>query len=257
MSAQAYSALARYYDALTGDVPYDQFADFYEALFRLENVSVRSILDAACGTGSLTCLLAGRGYDMTGTDSSEDMLSEAYDKAAALKNRPLFLSQPMEALDLYGTVDAVICSLDGINYVKPGLLGEALRRVLLFLEPGGIFIFDIRTPSFLRAQDGEISLDETDDVYCVWRARFDEGQNALCYGMDLFALEGSKWARYSEEHTEYVYDSPGLEKLLYQTGFESVRQYGNLITDAPADGADRIFFTARKPGQPSKVKGTA
>ena len=100
----AYDALAHTYDILTRDVPYEQTADFYEALFAREDVRVNTILDLACGTGTLTCILAGRGYEMIGTDASAEMLVEAYDKSASMENRPLFLNQTMEGLDLYGTV---------------------------------------------------------------------------------------------------------------------------------------------------------
>jgi ubiquinone/menaquinone biosynthesis C-methylase UbiE len=246
MNHGAYAALARYYDELTRDVPYGRFADFYEDLFRSGGLNVKAILDLACGTGTLTCLLAARGYDMTGADMSGDMLSVAYDKASSLKNKPLFLNQPMQALDLYGTVDAVVCSLDGINYVRPDILKEVFSRVLLFLEPGGMFIFDIRPPVFLRNQDGEVYLDETDTVYCVWRARLDKAQNALLYGMDLFAKEGRHWTRYKEEHAEYLHEPEDLSALLEACGFTDVRLYGDMALRPPQADDTRLFFSARK-----------
>lgn len=246
MNGGAYEALAHYYDVLTRDVNYEQFADFYEQLFRQMGLEVRSVLDLACGTGTLTCLLAGRGYDMIGADSSEDMLSAALDKAAGLANRPLFLHQPMEALDLYGTVDAVICSLDGMNYVRPEILETVFSRVLLFLEPGGLFIFDIRPQAFLRAQDGEVFLDETEEVFCVWRARFDKKRDALAYGLDLFAREGRKWTRHREEHYEYAHRPEQLSEKLAKAGFTDVRLCGELTADAPAQPKERLFITARK-----------
>ncbi len=133
----AYAELARFYDALTGDVPYKAMADYYERVFARRGIAVKSILDLACGTGTMTALLAERGYDMIGTDASIEMLSQAAGKTAALANRPLFLHQAMERLDLYGTVDAVVSALDGINYAKPDDLPEIFRRIRLFLEPGG------------------------------------------------------------------------------------------------------------------------
>ncbi len=242
----AYDALAGTYDILTRDVPYARTADYYEALFARENVSVKTILDLACGTGTLTCLLASRGYELIGTDASVEMLSEADRKAAGLPDRPMFIHQPMEGLDLYGTVDAVVCSLDGLNHVRPRDLGEVLRRVRLFLEPGGLFIFDILTPEALRRLDGEMFLDETDDVFCVWRASFDEAQNACVFVTDTFSRDGRRWARGREEHLEYAYDPAGLETMLIGEGFEGVRLYGDLTLEAPR-GERRVFMTARKP----------
>lgn len=243
----AYASLARFYDTLTRDVPYGAIADYYEALIKRTGIQAKTILDMACGTGTLTCLMADRGYDMIGVDASTHMLAAAAEKAYEKTNRPLLLHQPLEHLDLYGTVDAAVCSLDGINYIKPDRLGDVFRRVRLFLEPGGIFIFDINAPSKLKGLDGEVFLDETDDVFCVWRAAFDEKDNACRYGMDLFARDGNKWTRSREEHIEYVYEPYDLEKMLLEAGFEQIRIYGDMTFDAPGVTDQRVFILALKP----------
>ena len=242
----AYDALAQNYDILTRDVPYEQTADYYETLFALEGVRVKTILDLACGTGTLTCLLAGRGYEMIGTDASPEMLTEACCKAAGVESGPMFINQAMESLDLYGTVDAVVCALDGINHVRPEKLREVLHRVFLFLEPGGIFIFDILTPEALRDIDGQIFLDETDDVYCVWRADFSQAENACSYVMDIFTREGKRWTRGREAYEEYAYEIADLEKLLSGEGFKDVKVYGDKTTELPGGSERRVYITARK-----------
>jgi SAM-dependent methyltransferase len=243
----SYASLAHFYDALTTDVPYVSMADYYENVFKRRNVPVKSILDLACGTGTLTRLLAERGYDMIGADASPDMLSEAAEKTSDLVNRPLLLHQPMECLDLYGTVDAVICSLDGLNYARPDRICEILRRVRLFLEPGGVFIFDIHTPSKLESLDGEVFVDETKDVFVLWRAEFDRLTAACRYGMDIFVREGKKWTRNREEHIEYAYEPAVLAKLLKDTGFEQIEICGDLTQEAPTEKDERLYISARKP----------
>ena len=244
----AYVPLAPLYDELTRDVPYEEFADFYEKLFGICGVSPETVLDLACGTGTLTCMMAERGYEMIGVDMSPEMLAEASEKADGLTDcvRPMFLCQSMEELDLYGTVSAAVCSLDGINYVEPELLPEVFRRLHLFVEPGGIVIFDINTPEKLRAQDGEVYIDETDDVFCVWRAQLDEDENACIYGMDMFTADGDSWIRSQEEHVEYIYTTDFLTECLENAGFGEVKIYGELRTDAPEPGEQRVFFTARR-----------
>jgi SAM-dependent methyltransferase len=252
---KSYTSLARFYDSLTTDVPYKEIADFYERIFKLYDLKTRSVLDLACGTGTLTCLLAQRGYDTIGTDSSEEMLSMAFEKAVAydqaggLDPRPLFLCQPMEELDLYGTVDAAVCSLDGINYVKPELLNRVFHRVRLFLEPGGVFIFDVNTPEKLKSLNEQVFLDETDDVFCVWRAEFDCEINACIYGMDIFERNNMHWTRSREEHTEYAYETDVLATMLRDEGFVDIRTYGDLTMNAPAVNEQRVFIAARKPQQ--------
>ncbi len=241
---EAYTTLAQYYDVLTKDVPYCAFADYYEKLFRECGLNVRSVLDLACGTGTLTEILCARGYDVTGVDGSEDMLMTAMEKTCGLKNRPLLLCQTMKELDLYGTVDAVVCSLDGMNYVSPEDMPLVLHRVHLFTEPGGVFIFDMNTPEKFSMLDGQMFIDETDDVYCVWRTSIENGE--CIYGVDIFTKQGDLWQRSVEEHTEYVYEPEHMRELLLNEGFEDVRLYGNLSCEAPKSGEQRIFITARK-----------
>lgn len=235
-----YGALASWYDALTGDVPYDRFADYYEACFQRGGGSFRMLLDLCCGTGTLTEIMARRGYEMIAADASEDMLMQAREKCASLPVPPLFLLQDAAGLDLYGTVDAAYCSLDGMNYIPPEDLPEVFRRLHLFIRPDGLLLFDIRTPDFLRSLDGEIFVDETEDLLCLWRADYDEAEKLLCYGMDLFSREKKLWKRSREEHLEYAHEPEALQRLLAGAGFET------LSLEALDSCAGRLFFTARR-----------
>ena len=163
------------------------------------------------------------------------MLSEAAEKNRdAGEVPPIFLCQSMDKLDLYGTIDACVCCLDSVNYVTdPRQLRRAFQRVYLFLMPGGLFLFDINTPSKLQGLDGQVFLDETEDTYCVWRAEYSKRGRICSYFMDLFRLdqETGLW-----ELVEY----------LREAGFQDIRQYGNRKMRPPKPGEDRIFFTARK-----------
>ena len=143
----AYSALAAVYDALTGDVPYEQWAIFAQKAFSKRKKPVKLVLELACGTGSLTRLLGQAGYEMIACDLSADMLAVAREKCGELSCSPVFLCQDMCQLDLYGTIDAAVCCLDSVNYLTElRQLKQAFARVSLFLEPGGLFLFDVKTP---------------------------------------------------------------------------------------------------------------
>lgn len=235
-----YGPLASWYDQLTGDVPYEQFANFYEAEFARAGGEFRLLLDLCCGTGTLTWLMAGRGYEMIAADASVEMLMQAREKSAEVKTPPLFLLQDAAELDLYGTVDAAYCSLDGMNYIPPEDLPEVFRRLHLFVRPGGLLIFDIRTPEWLRALDGEVFVDENEDVLCLWRADFDEKADAVIYGMDIFSRAGALWERSSEEHIEYAHSPEAISKLLCDSGFVDVQ----LRRDGPQGDSGRLFICA-------------
>lgn len=242
----AYGALAASYDGLTRDIPYPEMLDFLETVLQTLGRSPKTVLDLACGTGSLSVLLAERGFTVTGADISEEMLTQAMDKAMAMEdNRPYFICQPMQALSLPEPVELAVCCLDSLNYLtEPEDCRETFRRVFASLEPGGVFFFDINTPAKLRALDGQVFLDETDDTYCVWRAEL--CGNICYYGMDLFQRDGSRWRRSFEEHAEYAYEPGALTDWLLETGFSEVRTFGDRRLEAPADGEARIYFAALK-----------
>lgn len=245
----SYEFLAGCYDELTTDVGYRQWADYLEKQFARCSIPVHTVLDLACGTGSLTKELAERGYEMIGVDLSEDMLAQANEKCRDVAGeRPIFLNQSMDKLDLYGTIDACICCLDSVNYVtRPALLEKAFGRVHLFLMPGGMFVFDVNTPEKLRSLDGQVFLDETEDTYCVWRAEYSKRRRICTYGMDIFRqTENGLWVRGEELHEEYAYELDELEDMLCRAGFKNVKRYGERKMRTPRDGEERVFFVARK-----------
>lgn len=236
----SYASLAAWYDQLTGDVPYSAFADFYEAEFTRCGGEFRLLLDLCCGTGTLTAEMCRRGYELIGADASVEMLMQAQSKCASFALPPLFLHQRAEELDLYGTVDAAYCSLDGMNYIPPEALPQVFHRLHLFVRPGGLVLFDVRLPDWFRSLDGQIFLDEKEDVFCLWRADYQPERNAVVYGMDLFERRGKLWSRSGEEHIEYAHEPDMLKTLLGQAGFFSIR----LHEDAPQRDQGRLFLTA-------------
>ena len=175
-------------------------------------------------------------------DASADMLMQARKKAEGLAVPPLFLCQSAEELDLYGTVDAAICCLDSINYLtRPRDVQRTLRRLHLFVAPDGLFIFDINSPQRFRSLDGQVFVDETDEVLCLWRAEFDQMENALVYGMDLFVYSGDgMWTREAEEHVEYAHEVEWLTAVLAEAGFVNIR----VDEHGPQCDQGRIFITA-------------
>ena len=243
----AYKALAVSYDRLTSDVDYEATVKFYRQILNAEKVHPRTAADLACGTGSVTAILAKMGIPTTGVDMSEDMLTVAQQKTMELTPRPFFSCQRLERLRLPRAVDLAVCALDSLDYItEPEKCREAIRRVYKALNPGGIFIFDVNTPEKLRAMDGQVFLDEDDDVYCVWRGEFSEETNICSYGMDLFQRSGKLWSRSFEEHREYAYSADQLVGWLREAGFTGIAVYGDRRLEPPKAGEQRIYIKARK-----------
>ena len=243
----AYEALAASYDRLTNDVDYEATVDFYYKILKQEALKPRTAVDLACGTGSVTAILARKGLEVIGVDMSEEMLTVASQKAGDIHPAPWFICQSLQELRLPKAVDLAVCALDSLDYITdPTDCKEAIRRTYKYLNPGGIFIFDVNTPEKLRAMDGQVFLDEDEDVYCVWRGEFDEETNICSYGMDLFQRKGNLWERSFEEHCEYAYSADQLVGYLKSAGFTHIRVYGDRRLAAPQEGEQRIYIKARK-----------
>jgi len=243
----AYEALAYSYDRLTNDVDYFAVVDFYFQIMEKEKLQPRTAVDLACGTGSVSLLLAERGLQVTAVDMSEEMLCVATQKAQDLEYAPQYVCQKLQELHLPRGVDLAVCALDSIDYITdPEHCREAIKRIFKVLNPGGCFIFDVNTPEKLKAMDGQVFLDEDEDVYCVWRGAFDADTNICSYGMDLFQRQGASWYRSFEEHQEYAYSAETLVGYLRDAGFTDIAVYADRKFEKPAPGEQRIYLKARK-----------
>ncbi len=243
----AYHELAASYDRLTNDVDYPAVVNFYFAILEKEGLHPRTAVDLACGTGSVALLLAERGLQVTAVDMSEEMLCVAAQKAQEQEKYPVFVCQRLEQLQLPRGVDLAVCALDSLDYIlEPDNCAQAIARIYKALNPGGCFIFDVNTPQKLRAMDGQIFLDEDEDVFCLWRGEFDEETNICSYGMDLFQRQGALWQRSFEEHREYAYSQEQLTGYLKAAGFTSIEVFADRSFAAPAENEQRIYMKARK-----------
>lgn len=250
MNGTAYTILADHYDELMEDIDYPAWADFYERMFsdHMEK-KPEIVLDLGCGTGKLTSILAGRGYDMIGIDASPDMLSRAASLAEEEKKKILYLEQDMRAFDLYGTVDAVVCSLDCINYLtKKEDVALCFDRVHTFLAPGGIFVFDVNTKWKFEHVFGEESyILENEHVFLGWQ-NFYNPNTGLCRFYLTFFKEGEdgRWDRYEEEQRERAYSDKTLRQLLQNAGFELITVCADVNGTPAGDADERHYFVCRR-----------
>ena len=242
----SYEHLAHRYDELMRDADYTRRSAFVEKLFlRAARREVHTVLDLACGTGTMTCLLSERGYELISVDGSEDRLMEAREKTRGLRGiEPLFLHQSMPRLDLNDTVDAAICCMDSLNYLtQPREVKRTLERLRLFVSPGGALVFDVHALPKLEAMDAQTYLDEEEDVLCVWRTEY--RRELLDYCVDLFTRRpDGAWERNTEYHRQRYYSEQTLREWLAEAGFTDVRTYGDCRLRRPNGQDGRIYFSA-------------
>lgn len=261
MGCEGYGALARVYDKLNAEIDYAAWADFIEACFlRYLPKKPDLVLDLACGTGSMTLQLADRGYDMIGVDGSAEMLSEAYSRADG-KRDVLWLLQDMRSFELYGTVGAVTCCLDSLNYLlTPEDLQKTFCNVHTYLDPNGLFLFDMNTPykfstvygSNAYVLEDELVWDAGSDteeraaVFCGWQNRFDP-KTALCeFDLSIFEeLADGRYRREDEHQTERCYQMHEITDALKKAGLELLGVWSDFAFSLPSQNTERWYFCAR------------
>lgn len=243
-----YQDFSAFYDRLMADVDYAAYADYLLSLFALHSGKTPEIvLDLACGSGSLSLELAARGVDVIGVDGSQDMLVQAREKAENAGHSLLFLEQDMRELDLYGTVNGAVCVLDSISHLCcTADVRCVFQRLSLFVEPGGLLIFDVNTPYKHRNVLGDNAfVFEQDDFFCVWRNRLLSRTCEVDMQLDFFVRTKEHYTRYTDFVRERAYTQATLSRLLREGDFEPVAVYAAMTADTPPDDCERWVFVAR------------
>lgn len=246
-----YSVLAPVYDRLNDTVDYVRWADFIEQCFeKFAPEKPEAVLELGCGTGSMTVELARRGYDMTALDLSEDMLAVADNRARESDiSNILFLCENMCAFELYGTVDAVICCLDGINHldIKEDLYA-CFALVNNYLNPNGLFVFDVNTPYRFKTTYAERDyILEDDGVMCCWRNRLNKKGDVVDFCLTVFEEnEDGTWKRTDGIERERAYGLRSLKNALEANGLELVNVSADYEFAEPSPETERWYITARK-----------
>ena len=244
-----YSAFARYYDELTANIDYVKRGEYFHSLIKkFGKTDGKILLDLACGTGSISEVMAELGYDVIGVDNSDEMLGIAIEKKFDKGLNIQYLCQDMRKIDMFGTVDVTVCALDSINHLSSlNDVRKVFEGVAFFSEIGGLFIFDVNTLyKHRRILADNTFTYETNNVYCIWENTLDAGTDEVRMHLEFFEREeNGMYSRSSDDFSEKAYSEEELEKLLEECGFKLLAKYGDDTYEAPADTTQRIVYTAR------------
>ena len=240
-----YNDFAYVYDELIReDIEYEKVCDFLENVFTIYDKNPNLVCDLACGTGNITIPMSRRGYDMIGVDVSPEMLDVARSKNNSGKDI-LYLCQDMRKLDLYGTCDAFLCMTDGFNYITSM---ESLKKIFnrirtCFIEPDGIFIFDLSSVYKLKnVLGGNIFIYDKDDMFYTWENSYKE---PFCkMELNFFKKDGEVYTRFVESQIQRAYTKKQIENLLIESGFSKVDVYGGYTFNPPENSENRLVFVA-------------
>lgn len=245
-----YSDFSRVYDRWMNKIPYTRWSKNIIEILHKNGINDGIILDLGCGSGRITRKLSDAGFDMIGIDASEDMLIQAYEKS---KKYPdiLYLCQDMREFELYGTVKAAICCCDTINYLSDeDELVEVFKLVNNYLDPEGIFIFDIKTREWYESADGltDAKHEDKGDFYCETCLDGDEFE----YHITMFEkTKDNLYERFEEFHYQKVFLRETIEKSLKKAKLQLIDvidDYSNKRTGR----TNRLCFIAKEYGKIGK-----
>lgn len=242
---ESYTDFAYIYDKLI-DQDYEKWADYIEEIFKANDKKPSLVLDLGCGTGNITNILAKRGYDMIGIDISPDMLNVARDKAADGGQDVLYLCQDIREFELYGTVDAIICTLDVLNYItEPEDLKHVFSLVKNYLNPDGIFIFDINTEYKLKNVLGNNTfIYEENGIFYTWENEYDK--NISTQYLTFFAEnEDGLYERFDETHVQRAYKTDEIKKMLLENGLSFEVDYKLFTFENPDETCEKKVMVSK------------
>ena len=245
----AYTSFAEVYDMFMDNIPYEDWCGYLTSLLKEYGINDGLVLDLGCGTGTLTELLAKEGYDMIGVDVSEDMLQEAIEKRAESGLPILYLLQDMREFELYGTVRAVVSICDSLNYILDyNDLAHVFSLVNNYLDPEGVFIFDLNTPYKYRELIGDATIAENrEDASFIWENTWYEKEQVNEYDLTIFArTNGEYYQKFFETHYQKAYELETVKELIQKSGMEFVAAYDAFTREPVREDSERIYFIARE-----------
>ena len=247
-----YTNFALGYHNIMKDTTQNDFFKYYKKIFEKFNISPSLILDLGCGTGDITYLFAKDGYDMIGIDISFDMLNIAKEKNN--HEKILYLNQDMREFELFGTVDVIYSALDCVNYITDKRdLKKVFKLCKNYLNPNGIFIFDINTGyKYKNILDKNTFIYDTDNTYLVWQSEYLKKEKICTFFLDMFYKYDDTYKRFYEEQEQREYSVEELIKIAKDSGFEILGIYDNLSFKKYNEKSEKIFFVLKKGNKKSE-----
>ena len=247
---EAYTGFAEVYDLFMDNVPYEQWAEYITGLLREYGIEDGLVLDLGCGTGTMTELLAEAGYDMIGIDQSEEMLEEALEKKEASGHDNLYLCQDMREFELYGTVRAIVCVCDSMNYIleEEEILDILSAAAYNYLDYDGLFIFDLNTEYKYREILGEQTIAENrEEGSFIWENYYDEAQRINEYQLTLFVKEKEDlYRKFEETHYQRAYSLDTVRNLVERSGLRLLHMYDAFTREPAREDSERIYVICQR-----------
>ncbi|MBP3339767.1 MAG: class I SAM-dependent methyltransferase [Lachnospiraceae bacterium] len=248
----AYTGFSEVYDLFMDNIEYDMWGKYIISLLKEYCVNDGIVLDMGCGTGNITEILAKEGYDMIGIDNSYDMLSVAMEKRSENGlDEILYLCQDMREFELYGTVRAVVSVCDCMNYIldRDDMI-SVLKHVNNYLDPKGVFIFDLKTDTYYKKLGDKTIAENRDESSFIWENTYYDDEKINEYILTIYTKrEDEMYERIEEFHQQKAYGIDEIKALIEEAGMEFVCAYNAFTREDANEENDRIYIIARENGK--------
>lgn len=241
----AYETFAFVYDEVMDDSLYQQWLDF--SLSHLPKTT-NQILELACGTGALAVEFAKNGFDVTGLDLSEEMLTLASDRAFQEDVSINWIEGDMLDLTDIGKYQTVTCFSDSLCYMQDATqVKQVFEGVYKLLEDSGTFMFDVHSTYQIDEVFPEYSFhDQTEDFAFLWDSYPGDSTHSIEHFLTFFVKkEGEMFERFDELHKERTYPIEMYQQMLTETGFKT-EVFADFSDEAPDEKSKRWFFVCKK-----------
>lgn len=249
----AYSHLSKVYDQFMDNIPYDEWCKYIVRLLERDGIKDGLVLELGCGTGQVTRRLKNAGFDMIGVEISEEMLSVAIENES---EGILYLCQDMREFELYGTVRAVVSICDSMNYITENEdITNVFKLVNNYLDPKGIFIFDLNTRSYYSKIGDSVIAENRENASFIWENNYYPDEAVNEYNMTLFLEdENGKYDKFTETHIQRAYSFEEIKSSFEEAGLELLTCYNafteeKVESDEAMEMCDRVYFVARENGK--------
>lgn len=246
-----YTGFAKLYDLFMDNIDYESWGTYLHSLLKEYGITSGIVLDLGCGTGTITEFLADKGYDMIGVDNSFEMLEEALEKRIESGHNILYLEQDMREFELYGTVSAVVSICDSLNYITEyDDLISVFRLVNNYLDPKGLFIFDLNTDAkFKNINDSTIAENREEGSF-IWENTYFEDERLNEYALTIFSpCKDGRYEKLEEVHYERAYSLDEIKSALENAGMDFIAAYDAFTHNPPSPDSERIYIIAGEHGK--------
>ncbi len=239
-----YKLLYKIFDELQDKSKYKKWARFIEQVWVKLNFKPKSLIDLGCGSGS-SFMPFVKSMKIAGLDSSTEMLKIARKRLKGIDHKVKLFKQSFLDIDLKDKFDAAIClNFTVVHIYKKKDFGEFFKNIYKILNPGGIFVFDIKPrKAFLNIFNKRAEFHKLNGSEYKWEVKQYRSDPNL-FKVIFYLKQGEDILK--ETNINRVYALKDIKKYIAESGFKLMGVYDNYDFEKPSLNSKMWVFVLKK-----------